>query len=186
MPKKINWNTDVNNVVSDRKFVLVYDFYQFKNPDFNSQHYDPFNLDDIDSTECKAEFRVEKADLPRLAEALQLPLIFHCSQRTAFDSMEGLCMVLKRVSYPCKTAMIPRFGYFKPYNKSHLRLHLRNPRSSNNTVDRNILNPHALRAMVIPSQGKELHSTVISDSSMEPPVRSPNRNILRELFTMDI
>ena len=66
----------VNNVVSDREFVLPYDAYQSKNPDLNYQQYDPFNLDDIDSAECKAEFRIEKADLPRLAEALQLPPTF--------------------------------------------------------------------------------------------------------------
>ena len=35
----------VNNVVSDREFVLLYDAYQSKNPDFNYQQYDPFNLD---------------------------------------------------------------------------------------------------------------------------------------------
>ena len=63
----------VNNVVSDTEFVLLYDAYQSKNPDFNHHQYGPFNLDDVDSAECKAEFRVEKADLPRLAEALQLP-----------------------------------------------------------------------------------------------------------------
>ena len=37
----------VNNVVSDREFVLLYDAYQSKNPDFNYQQYDPFNLDNI-------------------------------------------------------------------------------------------------------------------------------------------
>ena len=101
----------VNNVVSDREFVLLYDAYQSKNPDFNYHQYESFNLDNIDSAECKAEFRIEKADLPRLAEALQLPPTFHCQQRTVFDSMEGLCMLLKRVSYPCRYSdMIPRFG----------------------------------------------------------------------------
>ena len=76
-----------------------------------SQQYDPFNLDNIDSAECKAEFHIEKADLLRLVEALQLPLIFHCQQRTVFDSMEGLCMLLKRVYYKCRSSdMIPRFG----------------------------------------------------------------------------
>jgi len=102
----------------------------------NYQQYYPFNLDGIDSAECKAEFHVEKADLPRLPEALQLPPTFHCQQWTAFDSMEGLRVLFKRVSYPCRYSdTILRFGrpvsVFKPwYNKSHLRLHLRKPRSS--------------------------------------------------------
>ena len=38
----------VNNVVSDGEFVLLYDAYQSKNPDFNYQQYEPFNLDNID------------------------------------------------------------------------------------------------------------------------------------------
>ena len=58
----------INNVVSDGEFVLLYDAYQSKNPDFNYQQYDPFNLDNIDSAESKAEFRTEKADVLRLAE----------------------------------------------------------------------------------------------------------------------
>ena len=72
----------VNNAVSDREFVLLYDAYQSKNPDFNYHQYEPFNLDNIDSAECKAEFRIEKADLHRLAGTLQLPPTFHCQQRT--------------------------------------------------------------------------------------------------------
>ena len=52
--------------------------------------------DSIDS----AEFHIEKADLPRLAEALQLPPTFHCQQWTVFDSMEGLCMLLKLEECP--------------------------------------------------------------------------------------
>ena len=56
------------------------------------------SIDDIDSAECKAdEFRVEKADLPHHAEALQSPLTFHCQQRTVFSSMEGLCAFEKSV-----------------------------------------------------------------------------------------
>ena len=99
------------------------------------------------STLKKPTFR----DLPRLAEALQLPPTFHCQQRTVFDSMEGLCMLLKRVSYPCRYSdMIPRFG--RPVSVLSL--------ITNHTLDyiyenhghlitqwnRNILNPRALQS----------------------------------------
>ena len=53
----------VNNVVSDREFGLLCLSVQ------TFRQYDPFNLDDIDSAECKAEFRVEKADLPALSDS---------------------------------------------------------------------------------------------------------------------
>ena len=65
----------------------------------------------MNSAECKAEFRVEKHDLPRLVAALQLPPVFKCEQRSICDDMEGLCILLKRVAYPCRLSdLIPRFG----------------------------------------------------------------------------
>ncbi|KXJ26298.1 hypothetical protein AC249_AIPGENE344 [Exaiptasia diaphana] len=49
--------------------------------------------------------------LPILAEALQLPDRFHCYQRTTADKTEGLCILLRRMSYPFRFSdMIPRFG----------------------------------------------------------------------------
>ena len=127
----------VNNVVSETEFVLLYDAYQSKNPDLKYQQHDPFNLDNIDSAERKAEFRIEKADLPRLAEALQLPPTFHCQQRTVFDSMEGLCMLLKRVSYPCRRPVsVLSLITNHTLNYSHLITQW----------NRNILNPRALQS----------------------------------------
>ena len=65
----------------------------------------------MDLVECKAEFRVQKNDLPSLVEALQIPATFYYQQRSVCDGMEGLCMVLKRISYPSRyTDMIPRLA----------------------------------------------------------------------------
>lgn len=88
------------------------------NPDFPHENYQRFDLDSMNSAECKAEFRVEKHDLPRLVTALQLPPVFKCEQRSICDDVEGLCILLKRVTYPCRLSdLIPRFGRpvcFKP------------------------------------------------------------------------
>ena len=43
-----------------------------------------------DEAECKAEFCVEKDDLHRLAEALQIPGTLKSYQRTVYSEMEGL------------------------------------------------------------------------------------------------
>ncbi|CAH3147117.1 unnamed protein product, partial [Pocillopora meandrina] len=73
--------------------------------------YGPFDLENIDEAECKAEFRVEKRDLPTLREVLGIPPAFKCPQRTICDGMEGLCMLLKRLAYPSRYSdMITRFG----------------------------------------------------------------------------
>ena len=40
-----------------------------KNPDFGYQSYDVFDLENMNSADRKAQFRVEKAELPRLADS---------------------------------------------------------------------------------------------------------------------
>ena len=46
---------------------------------------DPFTVENMrDVAECKAEFRVEKNDLHRLAEALQITGTLKCYQGTVF------------------------------------------------------------------------------------------------------
>ena len=65
-----------DNIVSDEEFSLLYDTFKTKNPEFPHGSYERFYLDAMNSAECKAEFRVEKQDLPRLAAALQLPPVF--------------------------------------------------------------------------------------------------------------
>ena len=82
-------------IISDEEFLLLYDSYISENPDFPHENYQRFDLDSTNSAECKAEFRVEKHDLPRLVEALQLPPVFKCEQRSICDDMEGLCILLK-------------------------------------------------------------------------------------------
>lgn len=65
----------------------------------------------MEEAECKSEFRFEKLDIPILADVLGLPEQFRCPQRSVATKMEGLCMLLKRTSFPCRYSdMIYRFG----------------------------------------------------------------------------
>ena len=95
----------VNNVFSDREFVLLYDAYHGpKIPTLITSNM----TRSISITSIQPNVKQSSADPPPLAEALQLPPTFRCQQRTVFDSTEGLCMLLKRVSYPCRYSdMIP-------------------------------------------------------------------------------
>ena len=78
---------------------------------FSYWEYGSFQLDDFERSECKAEFRVEKDDIPRMAAALQVPNIFRCSQGTICPGEEGLCLLLRRLCYPCRYRdLIHRFG----------------------------------------------------------------------------
>ena len=72
--------------VSDEEFLVLWENYESKNPDFPWDSYDPFTLKNMrDEAECKAEFRVEKKNyLHRLAEAVQIPGTLKCYQGTVF------------------------------------------------------------------------------------------------------
>ena len=97
--------------ISDEEFVLLYDSYKSKNPEFPHYSYDRFDLEMLDETECFAEFRARKSDIPMLADVLQIPQNILCEQRIKCNGVEALCILLKRFSYPSRYSdMIPRFG----------------------------------------------------------------------------
>ena len=82
-----------------------------KNPDFPYDCYGSFDLDEMDDSECLAEFRFHKNDVPVLLEALQFPQSFTCHQGTIWNGIEALCITLRRFAYPCRYSdLIPRFG----------------------------------------------------------------------------
>lgn len=98
-------------VLTDAELLLLLEENSSKNPPFSYEKYQRFSIDRIEEPECKTKFRIEKKDLPRLADALQLPETFRCHQRTTADKLEGLCVLLRRMSFPCRYSdMIPRFG----------------------------------------------------------------------------
>ena len=62
-----NWNY---GIIYEDDFMLLYDINQSKNPEFPHKSYELFNFDALDPVECVADFRVEKQDIPRLADTL--------------------------------------------------------------------------------------------------------------------
>ena len=97
------------NLLSDDEFLVLWEDNQSKNPDFPWDRYSPFDLENMDEAECKAEFRVEKRDLHTLREVLEIPPTFRCQQRSVCESMEGLCMLLRRLrSLPLS---LQRYGH---------------------------------------------------------------------------
>ena len=100
-----------DNLITDEEFVLLYEENRSSNLDLPYNDYRPFNLVEMKDDECLAEFRVRKADIPLLVEALGIPTEFVCEQRSVVDGTEALCMLLKRLAYPCRYSdMMQRFG----------------------------------------------------------------------------
>ena len=61
--------------------------------------------------EYKSEFRFLKNGVYLLAEMLDLPDAIKCYNRVVGDGVKALCIMLKRLSYPCRYVdMMPRIG----------------------------------------------------------------------------
>ena len=97
-----------DNNVSDEEFVPLYDCYRSKN---RFQSYVVFYLENMNSADCQTEFRVQKADPPRLPDALHISAVFHCKLRSICNGLKGLCVLLRRRRYPNRFSdMIQRFA----------------------------------------------------------------------------
>ena len=81
------------------------------NPDFPYWKYDRFCLEELNEDECKSEFRFLKNDIYALHEVMNIPEEFLCYNGVKFSGIEGLCILLKRFTYPCRLGdMIPKFA----------------------------------------------------------------------------
>ena len=79
-------------IVDDEKLSVFYEVYAPQNRPFQHSAYEKFSLENKNSVECKADFRVDKRDITLLIEALRGPLIFKCSNELSV--MESKASVL--------------------------------------------------------------------------------------------
>ena len=103
----------VNDDIDAEEFLLLYNINQSKNLDFPYWKYHSFSLNEMTEEECIAELRFHKADIARLQRALNLPpeIICYLYNDLVVPSTEALCILLKRLAYPCRFYdMISHFG----------------------------------------------------------------------------
>ena len=97
--------------ISDEEFLILNEAFTSNNLEFPYKNYLKFQLDTMDVAECVADFRFQKEDILILAAALQVPNVFSCQQGTVCGGVEGLCILLRRMAYPCRYSdLVPRFG----------------------------------------------------------------------------
>ena len=53
-----------DGVISEEEFLILYEEYESTNLNFTHWEYEPFSLGNFDSSEARAEFRVDKEDIP--------------------------------------------------------------------------------------------------------------------------
>ncbi len=86
-----------------------------KNLEFPYWEYAHFNLERVAEDDCRAQFRFKKEDMGRLLNALQIPDKVICPNGTIADGMEALCIMLRRMAYPCRLGdIVPLFGRSAP------------------------------------------------------------------------
>ena len=93
------------DAIDAAEFALLYD------ANSSRELFPYWKFEKFDDTECRTELRFAKADIFSLLEVLRFPDKFVCSQRTVCSKLEGLCILLKRLAFPCRyTDMVSRFG----------------------------------------------------------------------------
>ena len=98
------------NVIDSVEFAVFYDANSSREI-FPYWKFDKFNFDDWDDTECRAALQFSRAGIFLLLEVLRFLDKFVCSQRTVCSKLEGLCILLKRLAFPCRYIdMVSRFG----------------------------------------------------------------------------
>lgn len=71
---------------------------------------EPFSLEGMADYECEQQFRFKKADIPRLRDALGLQEMVRLDNRAIVDSIEAVCMLLRRLSFPNRLSdLVPIF-----------------------------------------------------------------------------
>ena len=97
--------------ISDEEFLLLFEVYSSKNLDLPYKEYGRFLLEELEEDECIDKFRLRKNDIALVLDALQIPGLMRCPQGSLFNGTEGLCLLLRRLAYPCRFSdLIPMFG----------------------------------------------------------------------------
>jgi len=98
-------------LITDNEFGLLYDTYRLPNLDLPYDSFPPFYLSQFNEDECSAQFGFKRADISTLKESLQIPPVIRSNQGSVCDGTEALCMLLRRLSYPCRYSdMVPLFA----------------------------------------------------------------------------
>ena len=66
----------IEEIIDEEEFELLYEAYRPSNLPIPHSGYEKHSLANKDPAKCKADFRVEKRDIPLLIDALRVPPVF--------------------------------------------------------------------------------------------------------------
>nr|XP_047145960.1 uncharacterized protein LOC124818887 [Hydra vulgaris] len=98
------------DIIDDCEFALLYQL-SYSRDIYPHWDYNKFNLSLLDDAQCWTDLRYRKTDLPHLLNIFRLPDVIKCTQGTICRGMEALCIMLKRLAFPCRyTDLANTFG----------------------------------------------------------------------------
>ena len=99
-----------DDALDEQDFLLLYNL-NISREIYPYWIFDKFSLDSWDDARCLSETRFYKHDLFVLMDAFGIPDKIVAEQGTVCSGMEGLCTLLKRLSFPCRYCdMVWAFG----------------------------------------------------------------------------
>ena len=104
-----------NKVISDEELIVGLEILErAEGKVYQYWNIPRFDLNSMTDDECLTEFRFRKSDIERLCVVMKLPEFITTYNRHNIPSIEALCILLKRLAYPCRYYdMIGRFGRSK-------------------------------------------------------------------------
>lgn len=99
-----------DDVIDDEEFLLLHE-QNLSRQLFPYWKFNRFDLDTWDNVQCNSELRFKKEDIFRLYNVLEIPEKVICEQRSICSGIEALCILLKRLAFPCRYVdMVTTFG----------------------------------------------------------------------------
>ena len=103
--------------------LLLHDIKERKTTQFPYWTYQIFDLGLLQEDESKAESRMMKNDVLALHTSLQCLEQLTCYNGVVVDSLEALCICLRRLAFPCKYGdLVPRF--VRPFPQLSMITHM--------------------------------------------------------------
>ena len=102
------------DLLDDEEFVVLYE-ENYSRELYPYWNFETFDIENWTDAQCRTELRFAKNDLLELQNALRIPNNFIVSsQQTKCTGFEAMCILLKRLAYPCRyTDMVSAFGRSK-------------------------------------------------------------------------
>ena len=133
-----------------------------------------FDLDVVTDKTCKELFRFTKSEIRRLRRLLLIPEDNFALNRTCWSGEEGLCILLRRLAYPCRLRDLRRvFGRGVPdlsiiFNSLLTMLVARWGNLFGNFAAASWFTPARVEVLLKGSMQQKPPSQIVGDSSMEP------------------